>query len=136
MDHFIKIDIATKISNTIKLYAEMHKVKKYLIRKILLDGASLEYDVFLLDEDKMFQHSMDFKIDKKLLIDRRGNKKKEYYTYCDQWLKTEHEPYTKFKFFILKLINRNDRFAAGDLQELNVLYKELKRLKNANTKKK
>lgn len=136
MEYLKKIDIAAKISKAIKLYAEIHKVKKYLMRKILLDSTTLEYEVFFLNDDKMFEHSQDFKINKRNLIDRRGNRKKEYYTYRDTWLNTKHKIYADFKFFAYKLINRNSDFSPIDLEELNSLYRDLKKLKNENAKKK
>lgn len=136
MEYFTKIDIITKISKAIKLYAEIHRVKKYLIRKILVDDTKLEYEAFLLDEKKMFEHSHDFKIGKRLLIDRLGNRKEEYHTRINTWLNMKHKIYVDFKFFSYKLIYKNNNFSPEDLQDLNSLYRELKRLENANTKKK
>ena len=136
MQYLTKIDIITKISKAIRLYAEINRVKKYLVRKVLLDETTLEYEAFFLDEDKMYEHSPDFKISKRLLIDRRGNRKKQYYTYSNTWISTKHKIYADFRFFAYKLINRNDTFSFDDFQELNSLYRELKRLKNASTKKK
>jgi len=135
MEYFTKVDILAKISKAIMLYAEISRVKKYIIAKKLLDENKLDYKVFFLDDDKMFEHSQAFKIFKRLLIDRRGNRKKDYYTYCTDWLNEKHKLYVEFKFFALKLINRNDKFTPQDLTELNMLYRKVKRLKHDRAKK-
>lgn len=121
-----KVDILYKISKIIRLYAKQHHVERYLVKKILNDKYNLNYEVLFLNEVKVFEHSKQFKLKKRNIIDRRGNKKKEYYSELDLYLKENHTIYFNCKSIALKLINKNDEFTPMDLQQLNLMFKTLK----------
>jgi hypothetical protein len=134
MEYSIKVDILNKISKLVLLYATHSRAKKYIIKKKLNDDNI--YEVFFLEENKMFEHSSQFTSNKKFLIDRRGNRKKKYYDAIDSYFKENHVIYYTAKSIAHKLINRTDDFVPEDLELLNSMYRTLKSSERKDAKKK
>jgi len=136
MEYFVKVDILEKISKLIRLYAKQNRLYKYLIIKRLNDKYISDYEIILLQENKVFEHSKFFKSNKKKFINRRGDKNKEYYENLKRFFNYYHPEYLKCKNLALKLINKPDDFIEEDFLELNSIYRTLKKIEKNKCKTK
>lgn len=129
MDYYTKIDFIHKTQRVINLYCKVNKINKYITRKVLKDSNSIKYDVFLLDINKLFEHSDYFKtLKKREIFDKRGNKLSSWYDERDYWMNSAHLQYMAVSNFIYSIIHdKNDRLKVDDFFEINNIYGELKR---------